>query len=65
MRRLLRCVVLKNRRTDEGKAVRRLYGDNSGMCSFADRQLFPSSACWSNTVTGVDKDNLMLVEYDP
>ena len=65
MRRLIKCVVLKNRRTDEGKAVRRLYGDNSGMCRFSDRQLFPSSACWSNTVTCVDKDNLMLVEYDP
>lgn len=57
--------MLKNRRTDEGKAVHRLYGDNSVCVALQIDSFSPSSVCWSNTVTGVDKDNLMLVEYDP
>lgn len=62
--RLCKCVVLIYRRMDEGKAVRRLYGDDSGMCRFTDRELVSSYSSWSNTVTGFSKDNLMLVEYE-
>lgn len=47
-----------------GKAVLRLCSDNSAMCRFADRQPPPSPDCWSNTITGVYKDKLMLVEYN-
>lgn len=64
MRRLPRFAVLKRRRTERAKVTRRMCGDNSGMCRFADKELFASDALCSNTVTScVDKDCLILVEY--
>lgn len=62
--RLQRFAVLKRRRTESARITRRMYGDNSGMCRFADKEMFASDSLYSNTVTTcVDKDCLILVEY--
>lgn len=34
-----------------------------GHCRFSDRFLLPATDGCSNTITGIQKDNLLLVEY--
>lgn len=34
---------LKRARTEEGKAVRRLWADDSGMCKFCHKYAFPGT----------------------
>lgn len=51
-------------RTSHARAVRSIHGDRGGYCRFADRQWLPSPHPWSNTITGILKDNLLLIEYD-
>lgn len=54
--------ILRAVRTAHAKAVRRIYGDR-GHCRFSDRFLLPAVDGCSNTITGIQKDNLLLVEY--
>lgn len=61
---VLRRAILKAVRTSHARAVRRIHGDRGGYCRFSDRQYLPSSDGCSNTITGVQKDNLLLIEYD-
>lgn len=56
--------VLRGVRTEHARAVRRIYGDRGGYCHFSDRNYFPATDGCSNTITGVQKDNLLLIEYD-
>lgn len=56
-------VILRSRRTEKAKADRRKYGDNSGLCRFADHYLAPADDGCANTITGITKDNLLLIEY--
>lgn len=56
--------VLRGVRTEHARAVRRTYGDRGGHCHFADRNYFPAADGCSNTITGVQKDNLLITEYD-
>ena len=56
--------VLRGVRTEHARAVRRIYGDRGGYCHFSDRNYYPATDGCSNTITGVQKDNLLLVEYD-
>ena len=56
--------VLRGVRTEHARAVRRIYGDRGGYCHFSDRNYLPATDGCSNTITGVQKDNLLLVEYD-
>lgn len=55
--------ILRAVRTAHAKAVRRIYGDRGGYCRFSDRFLLPATDGCSNTITGIQKDNLLLVEY--
>lgn len=55
--------ILRAVRTAHAKAVRRIYGDRGGHCRFSDRILLPATDGCSNTITGIQKDNLLLVEY--
>lgn len=55
--------ILRAVRTAHAKAVRRIYGDRGGHCRFSDRFLLPATDGCSNTITGIQKDNLLLVEY--
>jgi hypothetical protein len=55
--------ILRAVRTTHAKAVRRIYGDRGGHCRFSDRFLLPATDGCSNTITGIQKDNLLLVEY--
>lgn len=57
----MKAAILRRYRTDEAKRIRRLYGDNSGMCRFSDRYLYPALDGVSNTITTVLKDNLLMV----
>ena len=54
--------VLRMERTEHAKAVRRQYGDNSGMCRFHDKLLRPVFDGCANTITGVAKDNILYIE---
>lgn len=56
-----RCAVLRPVRTDHARAVRRIHGDR-GYCRFSDRYYLPSTSGCSNTITGVQKDNLLWIE---
>ena len=56
--------VLRGVRTEHARAVRRIYGDRGGHCHFADRNYYPATDGCSNTITGVQKDNLLITEYD-
>lgn len=60
----VKVAILRAERTEEMKAVRHIYGDVGGHCHFAARQWLPSPNHYSNTLTGVQKDNMLLVEYD-
>jgi hypothetical protein len=35
-----------------------------GHCHFADRNYYPATDGCSNTITGVQKDNLLITEYE-
>lgn len=61
--RPIRQTILRQVRTEHAKAVRRQYGDNSGMCKFKDHRLEPRPDGISNALTTFDKDNYVLVEY--
>ena len=55
---------LKRGRTEEGKAVRRLWSDDSGMCRFAHKFAYPGrGGVMSAVTTLVCKDDL-IVEYE-
>jgi len=56
--------VLRGVRTEHARAVRRIYGDRGGHCHFSDRNFLPATDGCSNTITGILKDNLLLIEYD-
>lgn len=56
--------VLRGVRTEHARAVRRIYGDRGGYCHFHDRNYFPATDGCSNTITGVQKDNLLIIEYE-
>ena len=56
--------VLRGVRTEHARAVRCIYGDRGGYCHFSDRNYYPATDGCSNTITGVQKDNLLLIEYD-
>lgn len=56
--------VLRGVRTEHARAVRRIYGDRGGYCHFSDRNYIPATDGCSNTITGVQKDNLLLIEYE-
>ena len=58
------CAVLRGVRTDHARAVRRIYGDRGGYCHFSDRNYLPATDGCSNTITGVQKDNLLIIEYE-
>ena len=53
--------MLRPRRTEEAKAYRHLHGDVG--CRFADRYLEAVPDPWSNCISTVQKDNLILVTY--
>ena len=55
--------ILRGERTEAMKAVRRIYGDGGGYCHFSARMWLPSPNPYANTLTGVQKDNLILIEY--
>ena len=63
-RKSVRVDILRGERTEEMKAVRRMYGDVGGHCHFAARQWLPSPHPYANALTGVQKDNMLLLEYD-
>lgn len=55
---------LRRGRTEEGKARRRMYADNSGMLKFSDKYAYPGDdGCSSCVTTFINKDNL-IVEYE-
>ena len=56
--------VLRGVRTEHARAVRRIYGDRGGYCHFSDSNYIPATDGCSNTITGVQKDNLLLIEYE-
>ena len=56
--------MLRGVRTEHARAVRRTYGDRGGHCHFADRNYYPATDGCSNTITGVQKDNLLITEYE-
>ena len=56
--------VLRGVRTEHARAVRRIYGDRGGYCHFSDRNYYPATDGCSNTITGVQKDNLLIIEYE-
>lgn len=58
-----RVSILRAVRTAHAKVVRRIYGDRGGHCRFSDRYLLPATDGCSNTITGIQKDNLLLIEY--
>lgn len=48
-------------RTEEERIRRHLYGE--GGAKFSSRSLIPSLNPWSNTISTVTKDNLIINEY--
>lgn len=56
--------ILRRIRTEELKAIRRIYGDTGGHCHFSDQAFEPRTDGISNAVTTFDKDNYVLVAYD-
>lgn len=55
--------ILRRERTDELKAKRKLYGDNSGKLHFSEHKWVPRPDGVTNTITSFDKDNYMLITY--
>ena len=56
--------MLRGVRTEHARAMRRIYGDRGGQCRFSDRNYLPATDGCSNTITGIQKDNLLLIEYE-
>lgn len=57
--------MLRSERTPHAKMMRRLYGDGSGMCRFADKYYVMATDGIANTLTaGIDKFNLLCLEYE-
>lgn len=54
---------VKRERAEHCKALRRKYGDNSGMVRFSDKQ-FNIGYDIMSTVTTVLKDNIVIEIYD-
>lgn len=46
------------------KNIRRLHGDRGGFCHFGLLLWQPRKDGISNTLSGVQKDNLLLIEYE-
>lgn len=62
---ILHVGMLRSQRTEHAKLVRRVHGDDSGMCRFADKVFFMALDGIANTLTaGQDKFNLLEIEYD-
>lgn len=55
---------VKRERTEYCKAIRRIYGDNSGMCRFSDKQMSVGTEVMSTIMTLPSKDNLAMELYD-
>ena len=53
--------ILRSQRTEEGKRLRK---ENNGKETFAERVLTPRTDGCSNTLTGVEKDNLLMETDD-
>lgn len=56
--------ILRPCRTEKAKAIRRKYGDRGGYCKFKDKMFLPAEDGNSNTITSIQKDNLLHCEYD-
>jgi len=54
--------ILTKIRTEEEKARRRIYGDIG--VKFQAKELRASNNPYSNTITTIIKDNLILISYD-
>lgn len=52
--------TVKRERTEHCKALRRLYGDNSGMLRFADKQFNVGYDIMGTVTTLPNKDNLVM-----
>lgn len=58
---------VQRRRTEHARLMRRLYGDNGGMCRFNDKLLLPPRQPLTvmSCITSVaSKDNLVWIEYE-
>ena len=53
--------ILRRRRTEHAKAVRRKYGDVGGHCKFRDAMWYPATDGCCNAITTFEKDNYLLV----
>jgi len=53
--------VLRRRRTEHAKIVRRMYGDYSGKCRFNDCWYYIARDGIANTITSFTKDNLLVI----
>ena len=56
--------VFRPFRTEKGKAIRRMYADDSGMCRSEDKFWLPVCDGCANTLTSILKDNLLYLEYE-
>ena len=55
--------ILSPARTEEGKRIRKEKGDNGGIKFHEGRTLQVTQSYTSNTITSVQKDNLLLEVY--
>lgn len=55
--------TLKSERTEYGKALRRLLGDNGGSPYRKVKRWVPSSLPYANTLTSCLKDNYLIYEF--
>ena len=55
--------ILKPCRSALAKHIRRLWGDNSGKVHF-NMHVYVGGGMIANTIDSVQKDNLLLIEYD-
>lgn len=62
--RLISRKSLKRERTEHCKALRRMYGDNSGMLRFSDKRMTIGGDVMGTVTTLPDKDNLIAEIYD-
>lgn len=56
--------TVKKERTEHCKELRRMYGDNSGMIKFSDKQFNIGSKIMNTITTLSGKDNLLVEIYD-
>ena len=59
---MMKRTVMRPFRTEHAKAHRRLVGDCGGVC-FADKFWRPTEDTWSNTISTVQKDNMISYRF--